>query len=1570
MLTRSPNLAEKLRTYSARLLSTLSQKLTVPFNADKQASWSLFDLDPASFPLVCTYEQFLMLVGNGIEYLHPAASQTATKRHSDMNIVDFKAFKSRFWPHFPQHLTKGLSPDLVFSDIMGVIKGSVYTCKNLSFLSLNQYEDLSVRVTPNVTSGEDRRRVFRMYEIYEELKRKTDQLDTIDYVLDLLRPLRMDPNLVTLLASCIQEIYVDEVQDQRCLDISLLLTLVHNPLGVHFGGDTAQAISQDSVFRFQDVKALFHDHFSLQSVSVDQQHLAQPHIFTLSRNYRSHQGILSVASSVMGLLWKTFPDTVDKLEPEIGTMIGPAPILFQKCDSSILMHHSKEASTAPQHELLFGAEQVVIARDDISKADLAKQVGETVLILTILQAKGMEFDDVILWNFFTATPDAVGWRSLCDFIDGKLSFYDTAKHAVLCSELKHLYVAITRARVRVLFVEMSGDAAQPFVKLVNKDSALALIEVTSAGSSDFEEKMKSLQPRKSGDPHRWLANGADMMARCLYADAALCFRRGQSPLKEKEAKAHLQQEQGEELKAKGDTLGSQAAFLGAAAVFKELGLISEASSLLIRGDRLEEAAELWYTHNNFERAATLFESLPNYRRAFESWHAGGYYNKAIIALRQGQFFDKMIKFLAEHQQSLNDRDKNQHKHAVKLLLKKQRLSADIQTLAITLVGTYAEQESFYIEYGMMANLLDLYRQQQATMKLFNLLLELGDLEEAWKVFPSLDPDTERYPDKSLLSNIEALIWVNRIYVKSGSAHIPPCAASHSEIDSWESASKLLHGDWDHSSSQSRILSMDDASIIKTFLCLYITVNLHVTASETTRPGWISLKTPPSKDQTNQRVVSDHQSIGTGNEQDSRKRLVVSDFNDIPFEILLHTIKLVKTRPLESRSILRQAMLLLCGVFQNFDSQRKYTTRGWSPPEVTAKPQSLPEAAMSWTLDNITDAITRAHEAIRSLFKTKWRTQCSIFVVTGRCNVNDHNHRLTNHHTHISSAMYTSKLEDLLRINTMACELTPLYYRRLMPERVSKLFLGFRRHWVEKLITEFAFISAFQQDSRVLMGVATRLKQDKSLAAVTTAMEDNLLYKARNEWESRANLGYILEQFNCVTHLGYQVKERLVRRTEVQFRHSKPSTHASMALSAAIHASHRQGDPIHFYDALRKYTSQLLTLEMQHFGVFHCHTGMFEEIALFLLLQMSQSSILVPQSWLDLHLAGILKRYRFEAPFTWEQRCTCRDSLVLLLTTFIKLLQWLNEPLQANADFDTGGRSYPRRILQQRNAELLAVIIINLRANPSLWTQGLVPIWEDVIKVFQLPTVRATHLVHAVNNGTDLTAKLLLSHSRYLDKNPMIILSITTVQRHPFTDLQKSHKLRGETIRALRDHFASIVPSESSTNPDADQIAAEEKAVLCIQRHWRRYGPQLQARNKARNAFVKTALGRTVANFQAISKGSGLRIRFSLIHYGVDCFLQLDDLIGRVSDLRKRTLDWLENASFDQSGAHEDLLKAAGELGEDMKAHRERVNDEVLKGLARGHDEEGIKELFKSEMTQMAGEEAKLEELCHMLDGMS
>lgn len=72
---------------------------------------------------------------------------------------------------------------------------------------------------------------------------------------------------------------------------------------IRAAGDTAQCISKDSVFRFPEIKALFHEHYDHIADEIGQPELAKPTQFSLAKNYRSHQGILSLASCVMQMLW-------------------------------------------------------------------------------------------------------------------------------------------------------------------------------------------------------------------------------------------------------------------------------------------------------------------------------------------------------------------------------------------------------------------------------------------------------------------------------------------------------------------------------------------------------------------------------------------------------------------------------------------------------------------------------------------------------------------------------------------------------------------------------------------------------------------------------------------------------------------------------------------------------------------------------------------------------------------------------------------------------------------------------------------------------------------------------------------------------------------------------------------------------------------------------------------------------------------------------------------------------------------------------------------------------------------
>ena len=67
-----------------------------------------------------------------------------------------------------------------------------------------------------------------------------------------------------------------------------------------------------------------------------------------------------------------------------------------------------------QHSIRFGAEQVIIVRDTPDKTRLKGAIGECALILTIMESKGMEFEDVLLYDFFSTSECISAFRTLAD----------------------------------------------------------------------------------------------------------------------------------------------------------------------------------------------------------------------------------------------------------------------------------------------------------------------------------------------------------------------------------------------------------------------------------------------------------------------------------------------------------------------------------------------------------------------------------------------------------------------------------------------------------------------------------------------------------------------------------------------------------------------------------------------------------------------------------------------------------------------------------------------------------------------------------------------------------------------------------------------------------------------------------------------------------------------------------------------------------------------------------------------------------------------------------------------------
>ncbi|KAG6867452.1 hypothetical protein C0993_002572 [Termitomyces sp. T159_Od127] len=206
-VTKSRVLASKVEEYFTKLLESLKvtsqspedlRKLVLAKRNNQVDDDNLVDLDDedkwrsdlprkfsklqdSDFPLFLTFDHLCDLIEADFDaservYSHRGYQESRT-------FVSYEVFESHYWPHFPQRLTKGLDPALVFSEIMGIIKGSENTTtSDHGYLDRKTYEELSERTQP--TFATQRNTVYSIFEAYQNQKRQQGDYDAADRYVD------------------------------------------------------------------------------------------------------------------------------------------------------------------------------------------------------------------------------------------------------------------------------------------------------------------------------------------------------------------------------------------------------------------------------------------------------------------------------------------------------------------------------------------------------------------------------------------------------------------------------------------------------------------------------------------------------------------------------------------------------------------------------------------------------------------------------------------------------------------------------------------------------------------------------------------------------------------------------------------------------------------------------------------------------------------------------------------------------------------------------------------------------------------------------------------------------------------------------------------------------------------------------------------------------------------------------------------------------------------------------------------------------------------------------------------
>ena len=85
--------------------------------------------------------------------------------------------------------------------------------------------------------------------------------------------------------------------------------------------------------------------------------------------------------------------SVDRLNPESSMVHGETPVLLKSYNGENSLVTIFRGNRSQQRKGIdFGADQVILVRDDATKQQVVGLVGNQALVLTILESKGLEFE--------------------------------------------------------------------------------------------------------------------------------------------------------------------------------------------------------------------------------------------------------------------------------------------------------------------------------------------------------------------------------------------------------------------------------------------------------------------------------------------------------------------------------------------------------------------------------------------------------------------------------------------------------------------------------------------------------------------------------------------------------------------------------------------------------------------------------------------------------------------------------------------------------------------------------------------------------------------------------------------------------------------------------------------------------------------------------------------------------------------------------------------------------------------------------------------------------------------------